>query len=515
MSLNVLNRTIFHEDNIYILRGLNSLSVDLIYLDPPFNKNDTFINSNNPRVKEIKQFFVDLQKQGQFKGVDFGAIFQDDSAAFSDIWNKNDINEEYYKQIDDYDSRLIIAIDSIKDYAPAGGFYYLIYMTIRLIEMKRILKETGALYLHCDPTFSHYLKSILDLIFGVDNFRNEIVWGYDTAGRTTRHWNRKHDNILYYAKSPKHNMNQMRIERQNLTEDWKSWYPLKDKDGRRYQIDGKGYKYYADAKRLMNDWWTDIRALHSNRDKERTGYPTQKPLALLERIIKVSSSPGDVVLDPFCGCATTCLAAEKLGRQWIGIDKNPQTYYMIYYRAYQSDLLGVEGKPSVLHNNLKQTSQIPKRSDMSAREKKLLQQRKEALKEAQVLKGKKDSRVKLSTKEREIAKNILYGQQAGICAGCDVYMQSANLTIDHIVPQSYGGDDDLGNLQLLCHRDNIFKGNKPMQELLEKLLADRLISQPTYDKQCKYWQNYTRKNQKYKLFAQASHSKQAVIIPQN
>ena len=176
--LNVPNRTIFYNDNIDILRNLNSACVDLIYLDPPWNKNDTFVNSDNKRVKEIKKFFKERQNQGDFWGINFDSVFKDDTAAFSDIWNQNDLNEEYYKQIDDYDSRLITYIDSVRSSAPSGGFYYLIYMTVRLIEMKRVLKNTGSLYLHCDPTFSHYLKSILDLIFGVSNFRNEIVWSY-------------------------------------------------------------------------------------------------------------------------------------------------------------------------------------------------------------------------------------------------------------------------------------------------------------------------------------------------
>ncbi len=207
--LNVKNRTIFHNDNIHVLRGMNSDCVDLIYLDTPFNKNDTFVNSDNKRVQEIKKFFRGKQKAGEFEGVDFDLVFQDDSAAFSDIWGQNDLNEEYYKQIDNYDSRIIAYIDSVKDSCPPGGFYYLIYMTVRLIELKRILKTDGILYLHCDPTFSHYLKAVLDFMFGADNFRNEIVWNYRRWPAKHPDFQRMHDVVLRYTKGGEHAWNQL------------------------------------------------------------------------------------------------------------------------------------------------------------------------------------------------------------------------------------------------------------------------------------------------------------------
>ena len=132
---------------------------------------------------------------------------------------------------------------------------YLIWLNARLYEMKRLLKPTGSIYVHCDWHASHYIKCEMDKIFGYDYFRNEIAWCYDTAGRTKKRWNRKHDILFYYVASSKVTINETRVPRMNRTDDWESWYSLVDEDGRKYQIDGKGYRYYADEGRLANDWW--------------------------------------------------------------------------------------------------------------------------------------------------------------------------------------------------------------------------------------------------------------------
>ena len=252
-------------DNLHIMRQLPNASVDLVYIDPPF-----------------------------FSGRPYNVIWGDrnERRSFDDIWE-------------------------------AGMPGYLIWLNARLYEMKRLLKPTGSIYVHCDWHASHYIKCEMDKIFGYDYFRNEIAWCYDTAGRTKKRWNRKHDILFYYVASSKVTINETRVPRMNRTDDWESWYSLVDEDGRKYQIDGKGYRYYADEGRLANDWWEDIRALHPNRDsKERVGYPTQKPEALLERIIKASSNEGDLVLDAFVGGGTTPVVAQRLGRRWIAMDQS-------------------------------------------------------------------------------------------------------------------------------------------------------------------------------------------------
>ena len=475
------NRTIFCRDNLEVLRGINSNSIDLIYLDPPFSKNDTFITKGSKKVAEIKRFFLNKQKENKlFLEENFDQIFKDNSVGFKDIWTENDVNKSYYSEIDEYNNQLVSYFESIKASIFRGGFYYLIYMAIRLIEMKRILKDTGGIYYHCDPTLSHYIKNVMDKIFGYDNFRNEIVWYYSNGGgRNKNKYNKKHDYLLYYTKSKAYTYNWKDIgETREKQEGTFSGYFKTDEIGRRYQevrTNKKIYKYYLDEPKNADDVF--FINIISQRDKtERIGYPTQKPLALLEKIIKASSKEGDIVLDPFCGCATTCIAAEYLNRKWIGIDKKPQAFYMVYYRAYNSrDLLGTKVMPN-MYGDIIQSTEIPKRTDLSAKEIeaiRIVYERKERVRREK----------KLSPKERAIAKELLYEDQAGMCNGCDVYMRSADLTIDHIAPKIEDGEDDLDNLQLLCYRCNVWKGKLSMGYLFKKLKEERIITEGTFQKQ--------------------------------
>jgi len=214
-------------------------------------------------------------------------------------------------------------IQALRNTQP-GLLAYLVYMTVRLLEMKRKLKSTGSIYLHCDPTASHYIKIMMDGIFGHKNFRNEIVWWYNTGGKGKAQFLKKHDILFWYSKSD------------NYTFDWEACAiprvsgtaHLKegiDENGRAYYEDysprksGKKYRWYLDQGTVPMDVWTDIQALNPMA-KERLGYPTQKPIALLNRIIKASCPKGGIVLDPFCGCGTSIYAAHELKRNWIGCD---------------------------------------------------------------------------------------------------------------------------------------------------------------------------------------------------
>ena len=318
---NLQNRTIFCRDNIDVLQGINSNSIDLIYLDPPFNKNDTFITKNNKNIEKIKKFFIqEQQKYNRFPNENFNEIFKNNTASFSDIWNENDVNQYYYTQIDKFNNKLVTYLDSIKDFTIKGGFYYLLYMTVRLIEMKRILKDTGSIYYHCDPTFSHYIKAVMDRIFGVENFRNEIVWCYRGAGYPKKDFGKRHDIIFKYSKSDDYilNIDDVREEYADATKERFKHYIGNKREGLDF-----GEQSLNPKGKHPDDWW-QIQPIAPS-SKERVGYPTQKPLALLERIIKASSKEGDLVFDPFCGCATTCIAAETLDRKWIGIDWNKQS----------------------------------------------------------------------------------------------------------------------------------------------------------------------------------------------
>ncbi len=195
---------------------------------------------------------------------------------------------------------------------------YLCNMAVRLLSMKRVLKDTGSIYLHCDPTMSHYLKLVLDLIFGENNFRNEIIWHYQAGTRPKDRFGKKHDIILFYSKCN----NVFNVQRKPSLNPLN--YTKIDEHGEKYLVNGQGVKYYLKDGQTCDDVWTYVHEKQfnslSSNSKERLGFPTQKPLALLERIIKASSKEGDIVLDPFCGCGTTVQAAENLKRNWVGID---------------------------------------------------------------------------------------------------------------------------------------------------------------------------------------------------
>ena len=295
---NVENRTVFCDDNLDVLQGMNSECGDLIYLDPPFNKN--------------KKFTAPIGTSAE-------------GASFKDIFREDDLKQEWLITIKENQPELYHYLSGIKGVGKPYNFAYLAYMAIRLIECHRVLKRTGSIFLHCDPTMSHYLKTTMDCVFGEDNFRNEIIWSYQRWTNATRHFQRMHDIVLFYAKSSKTPFN-------ILTEPYSKKSHHK---GRRHSQFIEGVltqEYTGDTSRekSMRDVW-EISYLNSQA-KERTGYPTQKPLALLERIVKASSNEDDIILDPFCGCATTCVAAERLKRKWIGIDISVKAYELVKKR---------------------------------------------------------------------------------------------------------------------------------------------------------------------------------------
>jgi len=362
----ITENTLFYGDNLPILRDyLADESVDLIYLDPPFNSNRNY----NVLFKDESG----KQSEAQI-------------TAFEDTWHWNQKAEGTYRELvmqaPDHISKMVSALhDFIGNNQMMA---YLIMMAIRLRELHRVLKPTGSLYLHCDPTASHYLKIILDSIFGAENFVNEIIWQRTNAhNMKTRGYVRANDTILFYSKTDKFVFNNQYTEygpeqmkrfkadesgklykAENLTfsnpnpsrqfewrgtrppahrswgaslEQLEQWHAegriLLKKDGTP-RLDG--LKVYLDETkgRAETTSWTDIPRI-GNTSAERLGYPTQKPLALLERIISVSSNPGDMVLDPFCGCGTAIAAAQKLDRKWIGIDITHLSIALQKYRLQE------------------------------------------------------------------------------------------------------------------------------------------------------------------------------------
>ena len=310
-------------DNLDIMRGMNSESVDLIYLDPPFNSNRNFAAPIGSKAA---------------------------GAAFKDTWALDDVDLAWHGEIAEHHPALYAIIDASREAHGKGMQSYLIMMGVRLLEMRRLLKPTGSIYLHCDPTASHYLKLVMDAVLGVVNFRGHITWKRSLGSKVASRFYSDSDHILYYARQGRAWNPQYRPLSQDVID---RWYRYQDENGRRYNVGDlkgpssgyeyeflgvtrvwrypedrmqelvakgrivhksltpgsrrnvPGYKRYLDESKgaTIGDVWTDI-AMLNRSDKERTGYPTQKPLALLERIIRASSNEDDIVLDPFCGCAT-------------------------------------------------------------------------------------------------------------------------------------------------------------------------------------------------------------------
>ena len=300
-------------------------------------------------------------------------------AAFKDTWTLSDLDVAWMGLIADEQPAMYQVLQAAGMTHGKGMQSYLCMMAVRLLEMRRILKDTGSIYLHCDPTAGHYLKLLMDSIYGQANFRSEIIWKRSHGHNSAKRYGPVHDTLLFYSKTDKYlwadarlpyddayvaqyfkfddNDGRGRYWTGDLTgsgtrngatgEVWRGFDPTQkgrhwmyppdvldqmDADSRIYWPRTaiawpKLKRYLAEAKGLpLQDIFDDIYALQTmgGNKRERVGYPTQKPLALLERIIKASSNEGDVVLDPFCGCATACVAAENLGRRWIGIDISPK-----------------------------------------------------------------------------------------------------------------------------------------------------------------------------------------------
>ena len=447
MNANVNPKTIFTGDNLPIMRGMNSESVDLIYLDPPFNSN---ANYAAPIGSEAA------------------------GAEFKDTWTLNDVDAAWLDLIEAKHPQLNRVIHAaITD----SDKSYLIYMAVRLMEMHRILKDTGSIYLHCDPTMSHYLKLVMDSVFGKVNFHNEIVWKRTNAHNDSAVYGCIHDTILYYSKGDSLTLNE---QYQPYSDEYLKRYRHTDENGKRFldrdltagSLSGGGYQYewngitkiwrcpfttmqeYHKSGKLyytrngtprlkqflddmpgvpVQDVWIDIPPINSQA-KERVGYPTQKPLALLDRIIKASSNEGEVLLDPFCGCATTLVAADRLQRDWIGIDISAKAAELVVERIKDD-----QG----LFEDIVARTDIPKRTDLG------------------------------NVPRYNVAKNknLLYGEQSGYCNGCGEHFQTQHLEIDHIIAESVGGTDHIENLQLLCGHCNRIKGNRGQEYLISRLNA--------------------------------------------
>ena len=361
------SNSLYYGDNLDILRRyVRDESADLIYLDPPFNSNQTY--------NVLFQEKDGSQSASQIK-------------AFGDTWHWDETAARSYEETVEAGGQTTEAMQAFRKLLGTNDMLaYMSMMAPRLVELRRVLKPTGSLYLHCDPTASHFLKLLMDAVFGIANFRTEIIWKRTSAHSDTKQGRQQHgrihDVLLFYTKTDDWNWNPVytKYDREYV----ENFYRFVEPDGRRYglwDLTGPGgaakgnpsyevmgvrkywrytqekmseliaqgrvvqanpgsvprYKRYLDEMPgvPLQDLWGDIKPIGS-RAAERLGYPTQKPVALLERIIQASSNEGDTVLDPFCGCGTTIAAAQKLGRRWIGIDITHLAISLIRYRLEDS-----------------------------------------------------------------------------------------------------------------------------------------------------------------------------------
>ena len=473
------NQTIWTGDNVDVMRGMNGDSVDLIYLDPPFNSKANYAAPIGSKAA---------------------------GAAFKDTWTLSDVDAEWINLMEAKHPalhRVLLAAMTSSDKS------YLAYMAARLLEMPRLLKPTGSIYLHCDPTMSHYLKLVMDAVFGIGNCLNEIVWRRSAAHNDTKQGMRRagkvHDIILLYG-GGNHTWNPQytpytddylnmeyrhissagrRFKQTDLTAakpggdtkyEWRvkrpavrhgqweadladeyltpctgwEYKPASPYRGRYWAYSKENMRAFAREGRLhhrktgtprlmqfadempgipLQDLWDDISPALG---KQRTSYPTQKPINLLRRIVAASSHEGETVLDPFCGCATACIAAEIEGRNWIGIDISPKAADLV--KSRMRDELGL------FYNGAHRTD-IPRRTDLG----------------------------KLPPYNSSGNKKALYGEQAGDCAGCGHHFEARHLEVDHIIARNKGGTDHIENLQLLCGSCNRIKGDRGMEYLRNKL----------------------------------------------
>ncbi len=405
---------------------MDSETVNLIATDPPFNK-----------------------------GKDFHAT-PDSLAAgarFQDRWRwEDDVEGEWVDQLADDEPHVLHVINgSRQSYGDDMGAF-LCFMGVRLLEMRRVLREDGSIYLHCDPTASHYLKELMDAVFGKRQFRNEIVWCYTGPSNTRRWFPRKHDVILFYGKSDAspfyRDAVRVPYKEASFTMGGSGSLATKNRTGD-YRT---GREEALRRGKVVEDYWTDVPSLSVTT--ERIGYPTQKPLALYERIIRASSNEGDMVLDPFCGCATTPIAAERLDRQWVGMDIWEGAHQIVLDRLEGEGLAGPERTPERLFTfgDVTYSTEPPERTDAADVASPYLpvsyrrrSERWERLSRAQIVAHLVDAQA---------------DGQGVTCGGCGRVLEREFMQLDHITPRADRGANDITNRILLCQPCNGKKGDR-------------------------------------------------------
>ena len=506
---NFPNRTLAIMDNIKFLKVTNSESIDLIAIDPPFAANETFEGKPKPPItlRELGEEKALADSHGVEHNEGIGETRVDDHW----FWDKLR-HEPWLKKVRVDNEEIGALIDAVEMCATENEAAYIAFMAARLLECHRVLKETGSIYVHCDDRANAYLRMLMNAIFGSSNFRNEIVWKRNTSNNAVlRGYGRITDYILFYTKSDKFTWNQ--VYHQRTDAEMREY--RKDKEGRLYKchpLTGPGYhrqftwrgatpssseswRYDEDeleamlargeielgkngkAKlrgriRYLDDMpegakcqtiWTDIPKV-GNKGSERVGYATQKPLKLYRRLICASSNPGDVVLDLFAGCATTAIAAEKEGRQWLACDMAYRSWTMLKRRFYQNDII-LKGTSEATFEALAQVhpfqgrfahkpatiigpDELPARDYVEHDEiydiPNLELRRRRTLQPWQKMKD-KEMRAIL-----EEAQALSDDPRAIVCPACGRAPEPEFMQLDHLTPKKDGGEDFLNNRILMC-----------------------------------------------------------------
>ena len=527
--MNLRNRTIYIGDNLKRLRGIDSESVDLIYLDPPFNSRGEYqwpIGTDEADWDDqpIDDEADDLDDEALERLIGGNGVDK-----FKDAFSLDDLDERTLQELLDNGEPAGYVIAAAGAVVGPGTQAYLTFMWERLVEMRRILKRTGSVYLHCDDTEGAWLRALMDAIFGRDNFRNEITWRRTSAHNDAKRFGRIADYLLFYAMSddavfdrdgaaraldrsyirkeynrgrgdPRGQWRRSDLTGPGISEgesgqpwggydptsigrcwsvpratgggDYAAWIAENVIDGyediegvhaRLDALDANGLIHWTrtgtpELKRYLaattgqvpGTIWVDINPVVAGSDEEQP-WDTQKPLALLERVISASSRPGDMVLDPFCGCATACVAAERLNRQWVGMDRSPRAGTLVRKRLREQD----EGIAMWAHA-VNVTRAIPTRTDIT---------------EPPMTRAE----LKAALFERQSVVADDYPIPHALCAGpgCETALPIHLLEIDRIRPGAAGGEYALDNTQLLCGWCNRVKGNRDMDYLASRIAQRR------------------------------------------
>ena len=514
---NAVNRGVYIADNLDFLRAVNTASVDLVCIDPPFAKNDTFTAEKlrppltpaerDNEMRLLQMWGITTAQQAD----DAGIAWPDDPKAkggYKDTWSwDDDVHPDWVTGIKTTHPAVNLLLEASREIHGDSIAAYLAFMAIRLFELHRILKPTGSLYLHCDHSANGYLRQLLDGVFGNGEgnnpgFRNEVIWSHQGSWiQPEDHFPRRHDTIFWYTKSKQYTFHPGYESDAELQMNYKRWKrfltPGNKILGDNMPSHDKRFAPYWNAfvkKHGREPGETDVvLEIRGSRmgdvqyvkvvdpkTPERTGYPTQKPVALAERIIQASTNPGDVVLDCFAGCAYTALAAEKLGRQWTACDINLRAW-TVFKRQFNKggklplltcndEITGQQVMGSEPTVTIHGPQELPTRTTTAEVEVKPIRtdNRRQYKRESTLL------------DKREMLTALLqFSNGKAWCCGfasvnADGSLAYGDYELDHIVPKSRGGEDDIVNRAPLCSTHNQLKSDHDINlQELRTLVAER------------------------------------------